>query len=56
MKFKISNVTSASFSAVAAAGIYSAILWFMLKLPVQALGKWLGVGVHRFGSRMEDRI
>jgi len=56
MKFKVSNITNAGFSVTMAMSMYSAILWFLLKMPVQALGKWLGVGVHRFGSRMEDKI
>ncbi len=55
-KLKVSNVTNIGFSMALATSIYSAILWFLLKLPVQALGKWLGVGVYRFGTRMEERI
>jgi rod shape-determining protein MreD len=55
MKFKVTNVTNSGFSVTMMTSIYSAILWFMLKMPVQALGKWLGIGVHRFGSRVEER-
>jgi rod shape-determining protein MreD len=55
MKLKVSNVTNAGFFIVFATSMYSAILWFLLKIPVGALGKWLGVGVHRFGIRMEER-
>ncbi|MCE5340838.1 MAG: rod shape-determining protein MreD [Planctomycetaceae bacterium] len=56
MKFKMSDATVAGFSVTFTASIYSAILWFLLKMPVQALGKWLGVGVYRFGNRVEERI
>ncbi|MEN6387214.1 MAG: rod shape-determining protein MreD [Phycisphaerales bacterium] len=55
MKMKISTVTNAGFFIVFATSMYSAILWFLLKIPVVTLGKWLGVGVHRFGVRMEER-
>jgi rod shape-determining protein MreD len=55
MKFKISTVTNAGFFITFAMSMYSGILWFLLKVPVQGLGKWLGVGVHRFGMRMEER-
>jgi len=56
MKIKVSNVTNAGFFIAFATSMYSAILWFLLKLPVQTLGKWLGIGVHRFGMRTEERV
>lgn len=56
MKFKVSNVTTAGFFGTIAISIYSAILWFLIRLPVKAIGKWLGVGVYRFGIRTEERI
>jgi rod shape-determining protein MreD len=40
---------------VVAVATYSAILWFLIKWLVGAAGKWLGVGVHRFGTRIDER-
>jgi rod shape-determining protein MreD len=56
MKMKIDNVTNAGFFIVFATSMYSGILWFLLKIPVQTFGRWIGVGVHRFGIRMEERM
>ncbi len=38
-----------------AVAVYSAILWFLIKWPVTKVGKWLGVGVHRFGTKAGER-
>ena len=34
---------------------YSAILWFMIKLPITAMGKWTGAGIFHFGARQMGR-
>lgn len=54
LQFKTSGSGAPTFSIAAAAGMYSAILWFLLKIPVETLGKWLGVGVYRFGNRLSE--
>jgi|GEM_PF-986795 rod shape-determining protein MreD len=56
MKFKAASPANAGFSVTMMTSMYSAILWFLIRIPVQTLGKWLGVGVYRFGSKTEDRI
>lgn len=55
MKMKATNAAM-GFSAAFLTSLYSAILWFLLKVPVQTLGKWMGIGIHRFGSRMAERM
>ena len=52
VKLKLSSATGDLFRAFAVS-VYSAILWFLLKWPVTTAGKWLGVGVHRFGKLPE---
>ena len=54
VKLKLSSATGDLFRAFAVS-VYSAILWFLLKWPVTTAGKWLGVGVHRFGKKPEER-
>ena len=56
MKLKVSGAATTGFLEIISVCIYSAILWFLVKLPVKTIGKWLGVGVHRFGLRTEGRI
>jgi len=53
-KFKVPSAAASMFK-IFAVSIYSAILWFLVKWPVRTTGKWLGVGVHRFGIRPEER-
>ena len=40
---------------IIAVAVYSAIMWFLIKWFVGTTGKWLGVGVHRFGVRTGER-
>jgi len=54
MKIKVSNAAVPDFFETVATSAYSAILWFLVKLPVKATGKWLGVGVHRFGLKPNE--
>jgi len=54
MKFKTSGSGAPTFANAAAVSMYSAILWFLLKIPVETLGKWLGVGVYRFGNSLSE--
>lgn len=54
MKFKVPSAAAGMFK-IFAVSIYSAILWFLIKWFVRATGKWLGVGVHRFGIKPEER-
>ena len=54
IKFKIPSAAASMFK-IFAVSIYSAILWFLVKWLVRAAGKWLGVGVHRFGTKPEER-
>lgn len=53
---KASDMLKAGFSEVFAVSLYSAILWFLLKWPVKTVGKWTGVGVHRFGANINQRV
>lgn len=52
---KASGLAKAGVFEIFAVSGYSAILWFLIKWPVTAAGKWLGVGVHRFGARTGGR-
>jgi rod shape-determining protein MreD len=54
VKLKLSSATG-DFPRAIIASIYSAILWFLLKWPVTTAGKWLGVGIHRFGKLPQER-
>jgi rod shape-determining protein MreD len=55
IKFKAANLSGAGFAATMMTAMYSAILWFLIRIPVQTIGKWLGVGAYRFGIRTEER-
>ena len=54
-KIKGSTAETGGFLEIFAVPIYSAILWFLVKWPVTAIGKWLGVGIHRFKLRIDER-
>lgn len=54
IKFKVSSAAAAPFK-IFAVSMYTAILWFLVKWLVGTLGKWTGVGVHRFGVKAEER-
>jgi rod shape-determining protein MreD len=50
-ELKASELIKTGALEIFAVAVYSAILWFLVKWLVSAAGKWLGVGVHRFGLR-----
>ncbi|MFA5292809.1 MAG: rod shape-determining protein MreD [Phycisphaerae bacterium] len=54
-KLKVSTADTGGLFEVFASSIYSAIFWFLIKWPVTTTGKWLGIGVHRFGISTEER-
>ncbi len=56
MKLKATDTAAAGFLNVLASSLYSAILWFLLHIPVKTFGKWMGVGTHRFSDRMIGRV
>ncbi len=49
-QFKAPELIKTGAFEIFAASAYSAILWFLIKWPVETIGKWLGVGVHRFAA------
>jgi rod shape-determining protein MreD len=53
-KFRVPSTTGGLFK-IFAISVYSGILWFLIRWPVITLGKWIGVGVHRFGTKPEER-
>lgn len=53
---KAAGLAKAGVFEIFAVSGYSAILWFLIKWPVTKIGKWLGVGVHRFGLRADGRV
>ena len=53
--FKASGLAKADGMEIFAVAVYSAILWFMLKWPLTAAGKWTGAGVFHFGARQAGR-
>ncbi|MHB0945731.1 MAG: rod shape-determining protein MreD [Sedimentisphaerales bacterium] len=53
--FKASGLAKADGMEIFAVAVYSAILWFMLKWPLTAAGKWTGAGVFHFGARQMGR-
>ena len=55
MHLKAAELIKTGLPEIFAAALYSAILWFLIKWPVMALGKWLGVGAHRFGIKAGQR-
>lgn len=55
MQFKAPELIKTRVFEVFAVSAYSAILWFLIKWPVTKVGKWLGVGVHRFTARVSER-
>jgi rod shape-determining protein MreD len=55
IQLKASELIKTGALEIFAASAYSAILWFLIKWLVGAAGKWLGVGVHRFGTRIDER-
>ena len=48
--FKDQNMPPNSVFVLIAVAVYSAILWFLIRWFVVAAGKWMGIGVHRFGA------
>jgi rod shape-determining protein MreD len=54
-QFKAPELTKTGAFEIFAASAYSAILWFLIKWPVTKVGKWLGVGVHRFTAKIDER-
>lgn len=52
---KASGLAKAGAFEIFAVSAYSAILWFMIKWPVMAIGKWIGVGIFHFGARTNER-
>jgi rod shape-determining protein MreD len=53
VKLKVASATGELFRAFAVSA-YSAILWFLVRWPVMTAGKWIGVGAHRFGKKLEE--
>ena len=45
--FKIQSRFGYSFWHLAGTALYSALLWFLIKWAVQAIGKWVGAGRSR---------
>jgi rod shape-determining protein MreD len=52
---KVSGLAKAGAREIIAVAVYSAIIWFLIKWFISMTGKWLGVGVHRFGIRTSGR-
>jgi len=52
---KASGLAKAGVFEIIAIAVYSAIMWFLIKWLVSTTGKWLGIGVHRFGVRTGGR-
>jgi len=55
-QMKASELIKTGLFEIFAVGLYSAILWFLIKWPVVKIGKWLGVGAHRFGLKADGRV
>ncbi len=53
---KASELIKTGLPEIFAVSLYSAVLWFLLKWPVSAIGKWMGVGIHRFGLKADGRV
>ncbi len=54
IKFKVPSAAASMFK-IFTVSIYSAILWFLVKWLVKAMGKWVGAGVFRFGAKPQER-
>jgi rod shape-determining protein MreD len=54
-ELKAPELAKAGVFEIFAVAAYSAILWFLIKWLVSTMGKWAGVGVHRFGARTDRR-
>jgi rod shape-determining protein MreD len=54
-RLKAPELTSTGALEIFAAAAYSAILWFLIKWPTVAVGKWMGAGVHRFTVQAGQR-
>jgi rod shape-determining protein MreD len=54
-RLKAPELATAGALEIFAVGVYSAILWFLIKWPVVTVGKWMGTGVHRFTSPVGGR-
>jgi rod shape-determining protein MreD len=52
---KASGLAKTGIFEIIAVAVYSAVIWFLIKWFVGTTGKWLGVGVHRFGARTSGR-
>lgn len=52
---KAAGLAKADGMEIFAVAAYSAILWFMIKWPITAAGKWTGAGVFHFGARQMGR-
>jgi rod shape-determining protein MreD len=52
---KASGLAKTGIFEIIAVAVYSAVIWFLIKWFVGTTGKWLGVGVHRFGTRTSGR-
>jgi rod shape-determining protein MreD len=52
---KAAGLAKAGGMEIFAVAAYSAILWFMIKLPITAAGKWTGAGIFHFGARQIGR-
>ncbi len=55
-QLKASELAKTGLFEIFAVSLYSAVLWFLIKWPVVAIGKWMGVGVHRFGLKADGRV
>ena len=55
-QIKAPEMAKTGLLEITAVAAYSAILWFLIKWPVIKIGKWLGVGAHRFGLKTDGRI
>ena len=53
---KASGLAKAGAFEIFAVAGYSAILWFIIKWPVTAAGKWTGAGNLHFGARTGIRL
>lgn len=53
--FKAAGLAKADGMEIFAVAAYSAILWFMVKWPLTAAGKWTGAGIFHFGARQMGR-
>ncbi len=53
--FKGSTATTSTLLTILATALYSAIVYFLIKIFVEAAAKWLGVGAHRFGNKSDGK-